>query len=443
MHSDELHDRRIGLCDGNNFFVSCERAVDSTLNGRPVVVLSGNDGCIIARSNEVKALGVPMGAPYFQYRNMLAYNGVVVRSANHKLYQDISSRMMAVIRQYTDAQEIYSVDESFVNLAIRSVSDVLKYCRMIRKDVWDKCKIPVSIGIAPTKTLAKLASEYAKKHADTLGVYWLDAVKYKDMEYMSQFDVKDVWGIGPRMANALNLGGIRTAAQFVRIDDRKLQRRFGVHGVFAAWELRGYPAYPLETEGRPQKSIMVSRTFGEAITDYVDLQDALLCFAVSAARQLRASKQQTKRVAVKIETNRFNADYYSNVKEYACNTPVSSDTDIIKMAVHLLEKIYIPGRKYKRCGILLSDFVDVSQGVQASLFGEENHEKKRRAMAAIDSINAAYDKAVIKPAVIHTPNGERKKWQGKSEFRSVSDGVSGKAALPENLRFQSHSEDFA
>ena len=260
---------------------------------------------------------------------------------------------------------------------------------------------------------------------------------------MSQFDVKDVWGIGPRMANALNLGGIRTAAQFVRIDDRKLQRRFGVHGVFAAWELRGYPAYPLETEGRPQKSIMVSRTFGEAITDYVDLQDALLCFAVSAARQLRASKQQTKRVAVKIETNRFNADYYSNVKEYACNTPVSSDTDIIKMAVHLLEKIYIPGRKYKRCGILLSDFVDVSQGVQASLFGEENHEKKRRAMAAIDSINAAYDKAVIKPAVIHTPNGERKKWQGKSEFRSGSDGVSGKAALPENLRFQSHSEDFA
>ena len=137
------------------------------MNGRPVVVLSGNDGCIIARSNEVKALGVPMGAPYFQYRNMLAYNGVVVRSANHKLYQDISSRMMAVIRQYTDAQEIYSVDECFVNLAIRSVSDVLKYCRMIRKDVWDKCKIPVSIGIAPTKTLAKLASEYAKKHADT------------------------------------------------------------------------------------------------------------------------------------------------------------------------------------------------------------------------------------------------------------------------------------
>lgn len=370
MHSDDLHDRRIGLCDGNNFFVSCERAVDSALNGRPVVVLSGNDGCIIARSNEVKALGVPMGAPYFQYRNLLAYNGVVIRSANHKLYQDISSRMMAVIKRYTDVQEIYSVDECFVNLAIRSVSDAPKYCRMIRKAVWDECKIPVSIGIAPTKTLGKLASEYAKKHVDTLGVYRIDAVKYKDMEYMSQFDVKDVCGIGPRMANALNLGGIRTAAQFVRIDDRKVQRRFGVHGVFTAWELRGFPACPLETDGRPQKSIMVSRTFGEAITDYVDVQNALLCFAVSAA------KQKAKEVAVKIETSRFNTDYYSNVKEYVCNTPVSADTDIIKIAVHLLEKIFIPGRKYKRCWILLSDFVDVSQGVQASLFGEENNEKK-------------------------------------------------------------------
>lgn len=442
MHSDVLHDRRIGLCDGNNFFVSCERAVDPALNGRPVVVLSGNDGCVIARSNEVKALGVPMGAPYFQYRNMLAYNGVVVRSANHKLYQEISSRMMAVIKRYTDVQETYSVDECFINLAIRSVTDVTRYCRMIRQEVWSRCKIPVSIGIAPTKTLAKLAGEYAKKHAATLGVYWVDAVKYKDMEYMSQFAVSDVWGIGPRMANTLNLGGIRTAAQFVRIDDRKLQRRFGVHGVFAAWELRGFPAYPLETEGRTQKSIMVSRTFGEAITDYVDLQDALLCFAVSAAKQLRAAKQQAKKVAVKIETSRFNADYYANAKEYVCNTPVSSDADVIKIAVHLLEKIFIPGRKYKRCGILLSEFVDVSQGVQASLFGEENNEKKRRTMAAIDSINAAYDKAVIKPARIHTPNGEWKKWQGKSEFRSGSEVVSGKSALPENLRFQSHSEDF-
>lgn len=440
MHVDELHDRRIGLCDGNNFFASCERAVNPALNGRPLVVLSGNDGCIIARTNGVKALGVPMGAPYFQYRNMLAYNGVVVRSANHKLYQDISARMMAVIRKYTDVQEIYSVDECFLSLAIRSVADVSKYCQMIRKEVWDKCKIPVSIGIAPTKTLAKLASEYAKKHTDTLGVYWIDAVKYKDMEFMSQFDVKDVWGIGPRMANALYLAGIRTSAQFVKIDDRKLQRRFGVHGVFSAWELRGFQAYPLETEGRAQKSIMVSRTFGEAITDYVDLQDALLCFAVSAARQLRAAKQQTKKIAVKIETSRFNTDYYSNVKEYSCNIPVSADTDIIKIAVYLLEKIFIPGRKYKRCGILLSDFQDVSQGVQSSLFDENNYEKKRRVMAAIDSINAAYDKAVIKPAVIHTPAGERKKWQGKSEYKS--DAAPEVKTRSENLRFQSHSEDF-
>ncbi|WP_346690377.1 hypothetical protein [uncultured Cloacibacillus sp.] len=437
----ELHDRRIGLSDANNFFVSCERCVNPALNGRPVVVLSGNDGCVIARSNEVKLLGVPMGAPYFQYRSMLAYNGVAIRSANHKLYNEISSQVMSVIKRYSDAQEIYSIDECFINLAISSVTDVVKYCRTIRKAVWDKCRIPVSIGIAPSKTLAKLASEYAKKHPETLGVYWMDATKYRDAEYMSQIDVSDVWGIGPRMANALRLGGIKTAAQFMLLDDRKLQRRFGVNGVFCAWELRGYPAYPIATEGRVQKSIMVSRTFGESITDYADLQDALLCFTVSAARQLRAAKQMAKRVAVKVETSRFNADYYANAKEFDCNTPVSSDADLIKIAVYLLEKIFIPGKKYKRCGILLSEFQDVSQGVQTSLFGEADNAKQRRAMAAIDAINSTYDKAVIKPAIIHTPEGEHKKWQGKSEFKSETASIQSRPTG--NLRFQSHSEDFA
>ena len=436
----EMHDRRIGLSDANNFFVSCERVVNPALNGRPVVVLSGNDGCIIARSNEVKALGVPMGAPYFKYNALLAYHGVAVRSANHKLYQDISSQVMAVIKKYTDCQEIYSIDECFFNLAIASVTDVEKYCRAIRSDVWNRCRIPVSIGIAPTKTLAKLASEYAKKHAETLGIFWMEAVRYKDSEFMPQFDVSDIWGIGPRMANALRLGGVGSASQFIRLDERKLQRRFGVHGVFCAWELRGYPAYPIAMENKAQKSIMVSRTFGECVTDYADLQDALLCFTVSAARQLRAAKQTAKRVAVKIETSRFSADYYANAKEYVCGAPVSADADLIKIAIHLLEKIYIAGRRYKRCGILLSDFQDVSQGVQTTLFQEEDNEKKRRAMAAIDAINANYDKAVIKPAVIHTPEGQKKKWQGKSEYKSQP--APGNAAPTGNLRFQNHSEDF-
>ena len=438
----ELHNRRIGLSDANNFFVSCERRADPTLASRPVVVLSGNDGCIVARSNEVKALGVPMGAPFFKFRNLLAYHGVAVRSGNHKLYQEISSQVMSVIGRYTDSQEIYSIDECFFNLALVFVEDVVKYCRLIREDVWRRCKIPVSIGIAPTKTLAKLGSEYAKKHAETGGVCWMDALKYKDMNYMSQIAVSDIWGIGRRMSNALNLIGVKNAAQFVRMDDRQLQHKFGVNGVYTAWELRGIQAYPIAESGKPPKSIMVSRSFGEDITDYIDLQDALLCFTVAAARQLRAAGQSAGKITVFVATNRFQADYYANSRDYICGVPVSADSELIKIASQLLQKIFINGRKYKKCGVVLSDFQDTSQGVQTSLFGEEENAKKRRLSEAVDRINSHYKKPIVKPAIIHTPDGERKKWQGKSEFKSSATQTGTTSKLPENLRFQCHADDF-
>ena len=239
-----LASRSVGLCDCNNFFVSCERREDPALVSRPVVVLSGNDGCVVARSNEVKAMGVPMGEPYFKVRGLLERAGVVVLSGRLSLYNKISSEVMSRIARFSDVTEVYSIDEAFINLAISSVKDPVAYCRELRADVWRHCSIPVSVGISSTKTLAKLASHCAK-HKDE-GVFWLKRELYSDPGWMAQFEVGDIWGVGRRMAKRLNLyHRILNAADFAAADDLLLKRAFSVNALYTAWELRGYPVHPL------------------------------------------------------------------------------------------------------------------------------------------------------------------------------------------------------
>ena len=441
MRKDEMHDRRIALADCNNFFVSCERRVDSSLIGRPVVVLSGNDGCIISRSNEVKALGVAMGVPYFKVKELLAYHGVAIRSANHRLYQSISAEVMSLIRRYTDTQEVYSIDECFFNLGIKAISDPVAYCLEIRKALWRQCRIPVSIGIAPTKTLAKLGSEYAKKHRETNGVFWMDVMRYKNDKFMSQFSCGDVWGIGPRVANSLSLLGINSVPQFTAKTDDWIKDKYHIPGLHTVWELRGYMVSPVQDVHKPQQSIMVSRSFGESITSFAGVNDALISFAVAAAAQLRQAKQTAGRLEVFLATNRFSQDYYANSAVHDFSEPASLDAEFIRAASVLLRKIYINGKQYKKCGVVLSRLVNNEIGEQRSLFADERYEKQKRAMAAIDKINKESGKAVMKPAaLLETPEKE-KTWKSKSEFRTNVDTAQ-KSHASRQLRFQSHADDF-
>lgn len=441
MRKDNMKDRRIALADCNNFFVSCERRVDTRLDGRPVVVLSGNDGCVISRSNEVKKMGVPRGAPYFKFEKMLAYNGVAVRSANHKLYQSISSEVMSLIKKYTDCQEIYSIDECFFNMGIAAIPDPVEYCAKLRLEIWKKCRIPVSIGIAPTKTLAKLGTEYAKKHRETNGVFWMDILRYKDEQFIEQFPCRDVWGIGPRVANSLCLLGINNVAQFTARDDVWIKDKFGLPGLNTAWELRGFSVSPIVNVRKPQKSIMVSRSFGEAITDFAQLSDALLSFTVSAASQLRRTGQAAGKIQVYVMTNRFGQDYYANAKEYIFSTPETLDSAFIRVALDLLRQIYIAGKQYKKCGVVLSNFTNTTMGAQMNLFADESEEKLKTLTATVDHLNNEGMSPVMKPAVLFEVPEDKKKWKSKSEFRTDEKELMKNTSL-DGLRFQSHAEDF-
>lgn len=258
---------------------------------------------------------------------------------------------------------------------------------------------------------------------------------------MEQFPCRDVWGIGPRVANSLSLLGINNVAQFTARDDVWLKDKYGLPGLNTAWELRGFPVSPIVNARRPQKSIMVSRSFGEAITDFAQLSDALLSFTVSAASQLRRTGQAAGRIQVYVTTNRFGHDYYANAKEHIFSTPATLDSDFIRVAIDLLRQIFITGKQYKKCGVVLSNFTNTAMGEQRNLFADEIEEKRKTITAAIDQLNNESKSPVVKPAVLYEIPEDKKLWRSKSEFRTDEKELLKNTGL-DGLRFQSHAEDF-
>ena len=442
MRFDPMHDRRIALADCDNFFVSCERRADASLAGRPVVVLSGNDGCVISRSNEAKSLGVAMGSPYFKISRMLAYNGVAVRSANHRLYREISGEVMSLISRFTDVQEVYSIDECFFNIGIPSIKDPAAYAREVRRAVWERCRIPVSIGIAPTKTLAKLGADYAKKHAESRGVFAVDAVRYNDARFMGQFSCRDVWGVGARLANALSLCGVRTAARLAAQDDARIKSRFGLPLLNTVWELRGFSVYPIAPYRAKQKSVLVSRSFGTAVTTFAQLADAISAFAVAAGARMRSTGQSAGRMRVFAATSRFSKGYYANMKERDFDPPISCDAELIGASRAMLREIYIEGKAFKKCGVMLSRLVDESMGEQRSLFADEARERRKRAAAAVDRVNREIGHPAVKPAILSEIPAAEKVWHPRADYTRSSKDSAHAEQRDKPLRFQSAAEDF-
>lgn len=402
------------LVDCNNFFVSCERVFRPDLADKPVVVLSSNDGCVVARSNEVKALGIPMAAPAFKYREIFERHKVVQFSANFELYGDISRRITQIMTTVTPLIEIYSVDESFLDLSELKISDYTAWGQMVREAIWQWVGIPVSIGIAPSKTLAKLASDRAKKMPELNGVLSLQDNEAKP--YLEKVDVKDIWGIGWRLAPKMRAEGIMNAWEMSQLQPRHAQQIMGINGRQLVAELNGTSCHPLNREEKLRKSIARTRTFGEDTNDFGSIEAAIATFAAQAAFRLRASGQVTRRASLFVTTNRHKPGYRSWSREIVYNTPTADTGKLISTLNHLLGELYDPSQSYHRAGVMLYDFCP-AQLLQTDLLGVmsvEQETKSQKRMTTLDSLNERFGKHTLR----YASEDLGKRWRPRYNLRS-------------------------
>jgi DNA polymerase V len=402
------------LIDCNNFFVSCERIFRPDLEGKPVVVMSSNDGCFVARSNEAKALGVPMGAPVFKHRQLLERHKVVKFSANFDLYGDISRRITDLLTTITPRIDVYSVDESFLDLSQLHIRDYTEWGRAVRTAILDWIGVPVSIGIAPTKTLAKLASDRAKKAPDLDGVLSLQGAPARF--YLEKTPIEDVWGIGWRLAPRMRAEGVSTAGQLAELRPKRAQQLMGIRGRQLIAELNGTSCYPMEFEHQPPKSIARTRTFGEDTHEAAVVESAIASFAAQAAFRLRRSGQLTRRASLFAATNRHKPGYRRWTREIVYRVPTADTGRLASDLTTLLRDFYNPQMSYHRAGVLLYDFVPGNQ-LQTDLLGHVDvaaHDRAGARMAAIDQLNERYGRTTIRYAAEDLAGA----WKPKYQLRS-------------------------
>ncbi len=385
----------LALVDSNNFFVSCVRVFRPDLEGTPVVSLSSNDGCVVARSNEAKALGIPMGAPAFKWRQFFKDNNVVQVSGNFELYGDMSRRITSILSAITPRIEIYSVDESFLDLSELDIPDYTQWGRLVRAQILQWTGIPVSIGIAPSKTMAKLASDRAKKEPSLAGVLDMASLKQaKRRPYLEHAPIESVWGIGWRLAPKLKAEGIANAWHLANTREQLAQARMGVRGRQLVRELNGQSCFALSRQDKPAKSIANTRTFGQDTSELHVLEAAIAAFTANVTRRLRLSRQLTRRAGFFIATNRHKPGYRMTSREIVLPFP-SSDTGLItELLVNKMAKVFNPHCAYHRAGVWLEDFVP-ENSLQIDMLGTvdpRQHDRSVRRMQAVDTLNKRYGK---------------------------------------------------
>ena len=397
------------LVDCNNFFASCERVFRPDLNNKPVVVLSNNDGCVIARSNESKALGIPMGAPAFKYKSVFEKNKVHVFSSNYALYGDMSHRVMSMLSDFTPDIEIYSIDESFLKFEGFDFTNLLDYGKTIKKKVDKGTGIPVSIGIAPTKALSKVANRIAKKFPiETGGVYMIqnDEQIKKALKWLK---IEDVWGIGRKHAQRLKAKKVATALDFVALPDQWVKSNMSIVGLRLKKDLEGEPTLDFE-ETKPKKSITTTRTFETMLHDYQDIKERVTTFAVHCAEKLRQQNSHCAEITVFILTNRHRQEtkqYYKSIKLKI--EPTSSSIILSKQAIKALSIIFREGYNYKKAGVIIGEFTPENEK-QFQLFSEENP-KHIALMQTIDTLNKSIGSNKLKLA----SQDLGRKWKMKQE----------------------------
>ncbi len=390
----------VGLCDCNNFFVSCQRLFRPDLNGRPVAVLSGNDGCVIARSNEVKVLGIKMGVPLYQVRDIVHKNGVTLFSANHKLYSDISQRVMATLRANTQGIEIYSVDEAFIDFSGFSLDRLKEHGEQLSALTKRDTGIPVSIGIAPTKTLAKIASKLCKQYPALKGCCLM--YKPADIEkVLRQIPIDDVWGIGRKSVKKLHLANVITAYDFMQCKSDWVNSVLHLPGLRTWKELHSIPSIELTKDIEASQSISIGRSFSKDIYSQEELRSIVTSFATTLAAKLRSQRACVSQLTTYLHTNRHRADVRQQHegRTVVFKEPTDNTIDIVQASVDSLRSIYRQGFGYKKAGVICSHLHDRHE-VQESLFEEEDVEgkKQEQLMAAIDKINSRLGKHSIQMA---------------------------------------------
>jgi len=377
------------LVDVNSFYASCETIFRPDLNGKPVIVLSNNDGCVIARSAEAKSLGIKMGAPYFKMKDDLRRHKVNVFSSNYALYADMSIRVMTILEEIAPAVEIYSVDEAFINLTGVSNCRVLEeFGREIRQTLLQRTHLTVGVGIAQTKTLAKLANYAAKKWPQTGGVVDLSDIN-RQKKLMALVPVEDVWGVGRRISKKLNFMGINTAKDLSEQSTWVIRKHFNVVLERTVRELRGEPCLELEEFSPIKQQIVCSRSFAKRITQYAEMREAICNYAVRAAEKLREERQYCRQISVFVRTSphALDEEFYGNQAIGKLLTPSNDTRDIIRVAMDTLDRIWVDGHRYMKAGVILGDFF--SQGVaQLNLFDDfKPLTNSESLMRVVDGIN--------------------------------------------------------
>jgi DNA polymerase V len=389
----------IALVDCNNFYVSCERLFNPKLLNRPVVVLSNNDGCIVARSNEAKAIGIPMGAPFFMYKDLIQTQNVAVCSSNYTLYGDLSARVHNTLCNFCDKIEHYSIDEAFL------VLDDTSTAFEIRSTILQNIGINVSVGVASTKTLAKVATDFAKKRTDGVFIF-------ENREILKEIRVEEIWGIGSKTAKKLYSFSVFTAADFLNKEDAWIKKVFGIVGVRIAQELRGISCLEIETVEAKKKSMVRSRSFGRAVSDIVELDEALSFYTSSAALDLR--KQHLLacylQVFLTLGFKRYRVSCHMTL-----STPTNHTPTLLEKAKKALRSIYIEGNEYKKVGIFLGGLIDQST-VQLNLLEKPLSDRHSKAQEVMDQINKRYGKGKI----IYAAEGIKKEWMCKRELKSLN-----------------------
>ena len=402
------------LADCNNFYASCERVFRPDLQGKPVIVLSNNDGCAVARSNEAKALGIKMGDPLFKIRDIVEKHKVAVFSGNMALYGDMSQRVRWVLEEFAPAVEVYSIDEAFLDLRGMEHIDFDAYAKKISSECWRLTSIPVSVGIAPTKTLAKIASKLCKQYPKLRGGCYMH--RPQDIEkVLRKFPIEDVWGIGRKTARKLHDRGISTAWEFIQMGEGVVRGLFGIVGLRTWQELRGIPSIEFEDTIEAKQSICVSRSFSKEITEVAELVEQVANFASSATEKLRAQHSACIEMMVFAYTNRFKENEPQTYGSVLVSFPEATNDHraIIAAAVNATREVYKRGFGYKKAGVVISKIIPES-GVVRSLFSDSAAiERENKLSSAMDAINHTFGRGAVKMGI-----------QGSGHIKSSSESQS-------------------
>ncbi len=406
--------KKIALIDCNSFYVSCERLFNPKIRKKPVVVLSNNDGCIISRSTEAKALGIKMGEPYFKAKDIIIKNKVEVFSSNYSLYGDLSRRVMRTLKRFNSAIEVYSIDEAFLDLSNFPDNEVEKVGKEIRETVLKWTGIPTSIGIAKTKTLSKVANHIAKKKKS--GVTSLIGIENID-PILEKVEINDVWGVGRQLTKFYHKNGIYNAKQLKNKSNTWIKKNSNVLGSRTAMELRGVPCIDIETTQSKRKSCVVSRSFGQRIEKYQELKEAVANYCLNASEKIRSESLIAKSITVFVRTSPFQSrfGYYSNSKTIDFAISTNNSIEIVKTALIALDSIFKNGYRYQKAGVMLTGLSN--EDGSKNLFSSERDEKIKGLMRSIDNTNYRYGRSTLSLASA----GVQRRWNMRREHSSKID----------------------